>query len=48
MPATFQPKHGQKVRNNVIGKPDALQDKQSSTLKKIQKAIEYQEVRLAR
>lgn len=48
MPATFQPKFGQKVRNNVIGKPDALRVKQSSTLRKIQKSVEYQSTRLAR
>jgi len=48
MPAMLQGKFGQKIRNAVIGKPNALQDKQSALLKKINKALESQNARLVR
>lgn len=48
MPAMLQPKQGRKIRFAVLGKPDALQDKQSALLKRISKVLEYQDVRLVR
>lgn len=48
MPAMLQSKFGKKIRFGVIGKPGALQDKQSALLKKITKIINSQDARLAR
>ena len=48
MPAMLQPKFGKKIGFAVIGKPGALQDKQSALLKKISKALESQNARLVR
>ena len=48
MPVMLPLKNGKKIRFAVIGKPDALQDKQSALLKKVSKALKYQDARLVR
>jgi hypothetical protein len=48
MAVMIPPKFGQKIRFNVIGKPGALQDKQSALLKKISKALNSENARLVR
>lgn len=48
MPAMLIPKIAKKIRFSIIGKPGALQDKQSALLKKISKALESQNARLVR
>lgn len=48
MPAMLPSKFGKKIRFGVIGKPGALQDKQSALLKKINKALNSENARLVR
>lgn len=48
MPAMLQPKAVAKIKYAVIGKPDAIQDKKSAALKKINNSLKYQDSRLIR
>lgn len=48
MAVMIPPKFGSKIRFSVIGKPGALQDKQSALLKKISKILNSQDARLVR
>ena len=48
MPSMIQPKFGKKILYKILGKPNALQTKESSVLKKIRKVVSYQDARLVR
>jgi hypothetical protein len=48
MPAMIRSNLSKKIAFKIIGKPDAMQDKKSSTQKKINKVLTYQDTRLVR
>lgn len=48
MAVMIQPKFGKKILYKILGKPNALQTKESSVLKKVRKVLMYQDARLIR